>query len=111
MQYPASEIYYFKPLQERVPVFQKPFRLAQELVLDGSAAGQEALRGKDEITITGALQYQACDDKICYTPVSLPLTWKVSLRTLIRERPAVVPVKWVELVATAGAAAFPRTPK
>ncbi len=93
VQYPASETYYFKPLKERVPVFQKPFRLAQELVLDGSAAGQEALRGKDEINITGVLQYQACDEKICYTPVSLPLTWKVSLRNLIRERPTVTPSK------------------
>jgi peroxiredoxin len=93
VQYPAAEIYYFKPLKERVPVFQKPFRLTQELVLDGSAASQEALRGKTEIAITGALQYQACDEKVCYTPVSLPLSWKVTLRDLIRERPAVAPSK------------------
>ena len=30
-KYPASEIYFFKPLNERVPVYQKPFRLMQEL--------------------------------------------------------------------------------
>src|SRR5262249_41285344 len=42
MKYPASEIYYFKPLKERVPVFQKPFRLTQELLLDGTPASQEA---------------------------------------------------------------------
>ena len=28
-RYPASEIYHFKPLNERVPVFQKPFTLVQ----------------------------------------------------------------------------------
>jgi len=89
IRYPASEIYDFKPLKQRVPVFQKPFRLAQEMVLDGSPAGQEALRGKEDVTITGTLQYQACDDKICYNPVSLPVSWKVSLRALIRERPTV----------------------
>ena len=89
MRYPASEIYYFKPLKERVPVFQKPFRLMQELVLDGSLKGQEALRGKEEMTITGTLQYQACNDTTCFNPVSLPVSWKVSLRTLIRERPTV----------------------
>lgn len=89
MRYPASEIYYFKPLKERVPVFQKPFQLAQELLLDGTPASQEALRGKEELTLTGALQYQACDDRICYNPVSVPLSWKLSLRTIIRERPAV----------------------
>ncbi len=87
VQYPASEIYDFKPLNQRVPVFQKPFRLVQELLLDGTPAGQEALRGKQELTLTGTLQYQACDERICYNPVSIPLTWKLSLRSLIRERP------------------------
>ena len=89
VQYPAPEIYDFKPLKQRVPVFQKPFRLVQELILDGTPAGQEALRGKTEVTIAGALQYQACDAKICYNPVSVPLSWKLSLRNLIRERPTV----------------------
>lgn len=89
MRYPASEIYFFKPLKERVPVFQKPFQLAQELLLDGTPASQEALRGKEELTLTGALQYQACDDRICYNPVSVPLSWKLGLRPIIRERPAV----------------------
>ena len=87
--YPVSEIYYFKPLKERVPVFQKPFQLVQELLLDGTPASQEALRGKEDLTLTGTLQYQACDDRICYNPVSVPLSWKLSLRNIIRERPTV----------------------
>lgn len=87
MQYPASEIYFFKPLNERIPVFQKPFRLFQELVLDGTPAGQEAMRGKRDLTLTGTLEYQACDERICYNPVSVPLSWKLSLRQVIRERP------------------------
>jgi len=89
MQYPVSEVYNFRPLNERVQVFQKPFRLVQELLLDGTPAGQEALRGKEELTLAGTLQYQACDDKICYNPVSVPLSWKLSLRSIIRERPTV----------------------
>jgi DsbC/DsbD-like thiol-disulfide interchange protein len=89
MQYPAPETYYFRPLKERVPVFQKPFRLVQEVVLDGTPASQEALRGKEDLTLAGTLQYQACDDKTCYNPVSVPLSWKVSLRNIIRERPTV----------------------
>ncbi len=89
VQYPASEIYYFKPLNQRVPVFQKPFRLIQELVLDGTPATQEALRGKQELTLTGTLQYQACDEKLCYNPVSVPLSWTLTLRNIIRERPTV----------------------
>ena len=85
MRYPASEIYDFKPLKEKVNVYQKPFRLTQDLVLDGSAASQEALRGKESIAVTGTLQYQACDDKQCYNPVSLPLSWDVKLRAILRD--------------------------
>lgn len=91
VQYPASETYDFKPLKQRVPVYQKPFRLVQELILDGTPAGQEASRGKTEVTITGTLQYQACDARICYNPVSVPLSWKLGLRNVIRERPTVTP--------------------
>ena len=92
VKYPSAEIYDFKPLKQRVPVFQKPFRLVQELVLDGTPASQQALAGKTELTIAGELWYQACDDKICYNPVSMPVSWKLSLRNIIRERP-VVPAK------------------
>ncbi len=84
-KYPASEIYFFKPLNERVPVYQRPFRLVQEVVLEGSADAQAALRGKETVTLTGTLDYQACNDTICFNPVSLPLSWTVSLRTLVRE--------------------------
>jgi len=87
MEYPDSETYFFKPLNERVPVFQKPFRLVQELVLDGSRQAQAALRGKDTVTLKGSLEYQACDDRQCFNPVSIPLSWTMSLRTLVLERP------------------------
>jgi peroxiredoxin len=86
MKYPASEIYHFKPLNERVPVFQKRFTLVQELVLEATPQAQAALRGKDTVTVEGSLQYQACDDRICYNPESIPLSWTVALRPLITER-------------------------
>ena len=87
--YPAAEIYHFKPLDERVPVYQKPFTLVQEVVLEGDLKAQAAFRGKESVTIVGTLDYQACDDRICYNPVSLPLSWTVSLRPLVVQRPSV----------------------
>jgi peroxiredoxin len=84
LQYPESEIYHFVPLDERVPVYQKPFTLVQEVVLDGGLEAQKALRGQESLTITGTLEYQACDDKICYNPASVPLAWTVQLRGLVR---------------------------
>ena len=88
LQYPESEIYLFKPLNERVPVYHKPFTFVQELVLEGHPDAQAALRGKDSLTLTGTLDYQACDEKVCFNPTSIPLTWTLSLRPIIRERPA-----------------------
>jgi len=86
--YPGSEIYFFEPLNERVPVFQKPFTLLQEIVLDVTPQGQAAFKGKDGLTLTGTLEYQACDDKICYNPVSLPLSWTVAIHGFVPGAPA-----------------------
>ena len=68
-------------------MFQKPFRLVQEMVLDGTPQAQAALRGKETVTVKGSLEYQACDDKQCFNPVSVPLSWTMSLRSLVVERP------------------------
>jgi hypothetical protein len=43
---------------------------------------QAAFRDMDELTLTGSLDYQACDDQICYNPVSVPLSWTVAVRPL-----------------------------
>ena len=85
-QYPAPEEYLFEPLNERVLVYQQPFRIVQDLMIDASRTGQAALQGVSTLTIRGTLDYQACDDKICYNPQRVPLTWTVNLIPLDRER-------------------------
>lgn len=85
-QFPRAEDFYFKPLNEHVLVYQKPFRLVQDVAVDASPEGVRALSGRDQLTISGTLNYQACDDKLCFTPQSIPLSWTVSLKPLDRER-------------------------
>ena len=75
LKYPASEIYLFQPLNEKIPVYQKRFVLILDAVIE---------RADRPITVTGRLDYQACDDKVCFAPVSVPLTWTV---------PVISPVK------------------
>ena len=87
LKYPASQIYFFKPLNERVPVYEKPFTLVQEMILEGQPEAQAAFRGKESVTITGTLDYQACDDRVCFNPASVPLSWTLSLRPIVFERP------------------------
>lgn len=84
--YPKAETYHFKPLNERVPVYQRRVRILQDVMVDASPQGTAALAGKTSLTLTGTLSYQACDDKLCFTPQTVPLTWSVSLRALDRER-------------------------
>jgi hypothetical protein len=42
-RYPPSEIYDFKPLNERVPVYQKPFTLAVDVVPEATAEARKSL--------------------------------------------------------------------
>jgi peroxiredoxin len=89
--YPTSEIYVFAPLNERVPVYQKPFTLRRDVVLEATPQARATLQGRDTVTLTGTFEYQACDDKVCFNPVSLPLTWTLSLRALVTTRPTEAP--------------------
>src|SRR5262249_44403530 len=84
IRYPLSETYFFQPLRERVPVYQKPFTLLQDVVVEATADAQAGLKGIERLTLTGTLNYQACDDKMCFNPVAVPLSWSIGLRELIR---------------------------
>ena len=86
VRYPPSETYHFRPLNERVPVYQKPFRLVQELNVELSREGQALLRDSDKLIIKGSFDYQACDDKVCFPPTSIPVEWTVKVSKLDIER-------------------------
>lgn len=86
LAYPSSEIYFFKPLKERVAVYQKPFTLLQEVVLEVSPEALKAIEGQTELKLSGMLQYQACDDQQCFNPTSVPLSWTLTLTPNITER-------------------------
>ena len=85
--YPRSEIYHFKPLDERVEVFMRPFELRRELTLLATPEAQKLLSAMASATITGALEYQACDDKVCFNPSRVPLSFTLTLKPLDRRPP------------------------
>jgi hypothetical protein len=85
VRYPVSEIYHFEPLDEHVEVYQTPFRLVQEVTI--LATAQKLVAKESELTITGRVEYQACDDKLCYTPQNVPVRWVVPLKSLDRRPP------------------------
>jgi len=74
--YPRAESYYFKPLNETQSVYQAPFRLQVAMMVgEIESSGGKA----STITVTGALDYQACDDRVCYLPESIPLRWTMKV--------------------------------
>jgi hypothetical protein len=84
MGYPAAGTYYFAPLKETVKVYEKPFRMVQDVTLALTPAlRQRAARG-ETLRLSGTLEYQACDDKVCYRPQSVPVEWTMKLVPLGR---------------------------
>ncbi len=81
-KYPPSESYHFEPTNETIPVYSKPFRLTREVTILATPEARQQLAGKSEVTIAGVLEYQACDDKLCYPPTKVPVRFTVPLKTL-----------------------------
>jgi hypothetical protein len=77
--YPPSEIYHFKELDEKVETYGKPFKLVQELTVLNTAAAKKALAASP-ITLSGRLEYQACDDKVCYAPTRIPVSFTLTVK-------------------------------
>jgi DsbC/DsbD-like thiol-disulfide interchange protein len=72
LTYPKSELVTL--LDEKVPVFQKPFRLTQEITVLG------ALTTGASVPVKGTVEWQACDDKVCYAPESTEVTWTLAIK-------------------------------
>jgi hypothetical protein len=87
--FPKGEKFFFAPLKETQLVFSKPFRIVQDVTVNLSApVRQRATAAGATLTIKGTLRYQACDDKVCYIPQSIPLSWIVGLRPLAQSPPS-----------------------
>ena len=67
-RYPPSEKLFFAPLKETQHVYSKSFRVAQPIILTADV-------GREPLTITGTVRYQACDDAICYVPQTVAVKW------------------------------------
>lgn len=71
---PPAELAPTLGVSEPVPAYRKTFRIAQPVTIAASAVSGETLR------IAGAVNYQACDDRLCYPAASVPIAWSVAIR-------------------------------
>ena len=67
-KYPPGETYVMPALQETQRVYSQPFRITEDVTVK-SGAGEKRIKG--------TVRYQACDDRICYLPKTVPVEWTV----------------------------------
>jgi hypothetical protein len=72
--YPKPSIFFFQPLKEQVPVYSEPFDLKMTIAVSAIA------RQSKQVKLRGTLSYQACDDRVCYLPESVPLEWTLPVQ-------------------------------
>jgi DsbC/DsbD-like thiol-disulfide interchange protein len=72
LTYPKAQTLTFEG--EKVPVYDKPFRLVQDVTLDRS------LEEGQTVTVSGTVDYQACDDRVCFIPAKAPVSWSIGIK-------------------------------
>jgi hypothetical protein len=82
--YPPSTLHHFKELNETVEVYSKPFTLIRDVTILATQDAQKALATVPSLTISGSVDYQAFDEKVCYSPAKVPFSFAVEMRPLDR---------------------------
>ncbi len=83
-RYPRRATMPSAPLNEHVKVFDRPFRILQDITLALTPALRQRATAKETLTVRATLEYQACDDKVCFRPDSVPVTWSIVLTPIER---------------------------
>ena len=84
--YPESEKLHLPAIEETVPVYQGSVRFMTDLKLGRARDLEHLLDDQGQLLVRGELRYQACDDKICYLPATIPLEWTFQLEPPDRTR-------------------------
>jgi DsbC/DsbD-like thiol-disulfide interchange protein len=80
VEYPQAQMYFYQPLNEHALVYSEAFRLVMDLTVGETSDPKARGSAPSRLTLKGALEYQACDDQVCYLPTSVPLQWAVKIK-------------------------------
>ena len=84
--YPSSKMMRLEAIRETVPVYQGHARLNREITFAAEDVLKPLVTASDELILKGSFRYQACDDRECYVPETVPLEWQFRFAGLDRER-------------------------
>jgi hypothetical protein len=65
-------------------VYEGRFRVSQTVTLAPDA--EKALDANRNLAVTGDFKYQACDDRECFVPETLPVTWSIQVQPFDKTR-------------------------
>lgn len=78
--YPPSEMYHFEVLDEKVETYGKPFKLVQDVTILATPEARKLLAASPTVRLSGRLEYQACDDRVCYAPTRVPVSFTLDVK-------------------------------
>lgn len=84
--YPGARTLRLQAIGETVPVFEKRARLRAEITIAADAKVKPLLDAEGFLPVETSFRYQACDDKVCYTPQTVPVKLRLRYEPLDRER-------------------------
>jgi hypothetical protein len=84
--FPPAKMVRLEAIKETAPVFEGAFRLVRDVTIARDAVVKPLLDADGNLTIEGALKYQACDERICYPPETIPVRWILKVEAHDRER-------------------------
>lgn len=85
--YPPSKMMNLKAIRETVPVYRDHIRINREITFGQEDALKPLVSSEGELILKGSFRYQACDDRECYLPQTVPLEWHFHFKGLERARP------------------------
>ena len=72
--YPKSVTQIVAGATDPVPAYRQAFRIALPATISSTA------KRDDVVTVSGSVNYQACDDRLCYPVSSAPVAWTLTVR-------------------------------
>jgi AhpC/TSA family/Disulphide bond corrector protein DsbC len=86
VSYPASRIMHLPAINESVPVYEGRFRLLRDVTIGQTAEIKPLLADNGTLTVEGSFRHQACDEKECFPPQTVPLKWTFQIAPLDGKR-------------------------
>lgn len=84
--YPAARTMRLEAIHETVPVYIGRFRLLDTITLAGPQQIEPLLDAQRNLAVDGDFRYQACDDRECFPPETVPVKWTLHILPFDRTR-------------------------